>query len=46
MRRASAAAFFALRVVQSERVSSFRSSSNGPASRTYRRTALSVHPIR
>ena len=42
----SAAAFFALRVVQSQRVSSFKSSSSGPASRTYRRTALSVQPIR
>ena len=34
-----------LRVVTSHRTSSLRSSSSGPASRTYRRTAESVHPI-
>ena len=36
----------ALRVVQSHRVSSFNMSRYGPASRTYRRTALSVQPRR
>ena len=46
IRRASISAFRSLRVVQSHRVSSISSSSRSPASRTNRRTALSVHPMR
>ena len=45
MRRSSARALRSLRVVQSQRWSSFSWSSSGPASRTYRRTAASVQPI-
>ena len=43
--RDSCSALRSLRVVQSQRVSTFSSASSGPASRTYRRTAESVHPI-
>jgi hypothetical protein len=42
--RASRLAFAAFLVVQSALVSAFSRDSRGPASRTYRRTAESVHP--